>query len=122
MIKHTTESIHKANGAKEFNITFSTDIRRYYEKVENLIRDCINEDAKINQGINSTYDYIDDHVVPYISTKEGRAGMPTALDYVCSYCERSIISNDDRYYVHCPHCGKKIDYTNHEFLREGKKP
>ena len=93
-----------------YRITFETAVKSKFECVQEACRKCI-DDMQDESRICH----------PQIECKTVK-GKVTPVDYVCSNCERSLIDNTNRFYVYCPFCGFKVDYTNHEFLREGQKP
>lgn len=93
-----------------YRITFETAVKSKFECVQEACRKCIDD---VHDESKICYP-----VLNYKSIK----GKTTPTDYVCSNCERSLLSQSNRFYVHCPFCGFKVDYSNHEFLREGLTP
>lgn len=93
-----------------YRITFETAVKSKFECVQEACRKCIDD---IHDESKICY--------PVIEYKRTRVACGR-INYVCSNCERSLIDGGRRFYVHCPFCGYKVDYSNHEFLREGLTP
>lgn len=114
-ISFNTQIENHSNGDTTYRLQLETDVKRYFTALQDLARNFVDE----SMGIRDQKITEDDMVTPVIDSSKPRKGFPSKVDYVCSWCERSIISGRNRYFVHCPYCGKKIDYSNHEFLRSG---
>lgn len=102
-----TTDVARVNGNLTYTITVKTDIKRYYEKIQNCARECIDD---------ATHSRNDCLVNPMIESKDNNR-----IDYVCSNCECSLTSGPG-YYVYCPRCGMKVDYSKHMFLKDNNKP
>lgn len=105
-ISFTTDCAMR-NGCHSYTITVKTDIKRYYERIQECARKCIDD------SVRSRNECL---VIPMIECKDNNR-----IDYVCSNCECSLISGPG-YYVYCPRCGMKVDYSNHMFLKDNNKP
>lgn len=110
-ISFKTDHQRLAGGAHKYTVTVETDIKRYFESIQQVARDCVDDSAKTHKAEQ-------DIVTPMICEKHSLSGS-SGIDYVCNWCECSLLPSASGFYVHCPRCGKKIDYSNHNFLREG---
>lgn len=100
----TTTSMH-ANGQVELEVHVNTDNNNYFKTIMDRVMYCDNDNRE-------GYGPLSNQCVPVM----GENGH-----FVCSWCESDIIPKDDTmFYPYCPHCGRRIVYTDHEFLREGK--
>ena len=111
MISFKTDHERMSNGRHKYTITVETDIKRYFESIQQVARDCVDDSTKTSSAES-------DMVTPVICEKPPVLGV-SGIDYVCSWCECSLSPTASGFYIHCPRCGKKIDYSNHNFLREG---
>lgn len=111
MISFKTDHERRASGAHKYTITVETDIKRYYEAVQAVARDCVDDSTK-------SHNHETDVVTPCIEAVDGPDFH--AIRYLCSWCECDLSPVDRGFFVHCPRCGKKIDYSTHDFMREGR--
>lgn len=110
MISFKTDHERKASGAHKYTITVETDIKRYFEAVQQVARSCVDDSTKAHKPEQ-------DIVHPCMETVYGSTS--SRVYYVCSYCDCDLTPTNRGFFVCCPRCGKRIDYSNHDFLREG---
>ena len=94
-----------------YRIDFRTQDKQKFEVVQDACRKCIDDMHDESRICHPVMDY-----------KVTKKGLTTPTDFVCSNCDRSLTDGGKRFYVYCPFCGFKVDYTGFEFLREGQKP
>lgn len=96
------------NNDFEYEITFWTQDRNQFEHIQSEVQKCLN-------------DVYDETRVCFPVQEIKKIGRlkSSKVEYICSNCDRSITPDKRGFFVHCPFCGYTIDYSNHQFLREG---
>lgn len=109
-ISFKTDHQRLSSGAHKYTITVETDIKRYFESIQQVARDCVDDSAKTHKDEQ-------DIVTPCMEDVDG-PGV-AKFYYVCSWCDCDLTPTNRGFFVCCPRCGNSIDYSNHNFLREG---
>ena len=109
-ISFKTNHERMASGAHKYVITVETDVKRYFESVQQVARDCVDDSTKAHKTEQ-------ERVTPCMEAVDGPGSHK--VYYVCSWCACDLTPTNRGFFVCCPRCGKKIDYSNHDFLREG---
>ena len=109
-ISFKTDHQRLSSGAHKYTITVETDIKRYFESIQQVARDCVDDSAKTHKDEQ-------DIVTPCIEAVDG--SDVAKVYYVYRWCDCDLTPTNRGFFVCCPRCGKRIDYSNQDFLREG---
>ena len=110
MISFKTDHEQMFGGRHNYTITVETDIKRYYESIQAVARDCVDDSTKSHIAENET-------VKPQALAVD--TPTSTGVYYVCDFCECDLSPTTRGFFIYCPRCGKRIDYSDHDFLKEG---
>ena len=112
MISFKTDHERHGSGRHTYRINVETDIKRYYDLIQDAARKCVDDSTKTAMLEDNEY------VQPCCESVDFADGS-CRIAYLCSGCECDLTPDNRGFFVHCPRCGKKIIYEKHMFLKEG---
>lgn len=105
-ISFKTDHQRTPGGLHKYTITVETDIKRYFDSIQQLARECVDDSTQAQS------------IVTPVMNVTNNCGTSSRIHYACSWCECDITPTNRGFFVYCPRCGKKIDYSAHNFLKE----
>lgn len=113
MSTHITSDIQIKDGQSLYTINVSTDNIDSFKVIQEVAH-------RVAQDKNTKTDSEDKNITfPYVDI-EHELSRGKRIIYRCCHCDCNLTDRDDVFYVHCPRCGYKIDYSHHDELRRNK--
>ena len=114
MVNLITKTKIGENGSTIFSIEMDSTYPDLQAAMINAYNKWVRDNiSRLNMEIDTT-------CTPEVEYDTLRKNASTPIRYVCNKCGCRLDDAGDEFYVHCPRCGRKIDYSNHIFLKENK--
>lgn len=116
MTTFNTQIVHIRGSGSEYKIQFASDNIAHFKAVQEVARRCVDQEAALDVHAPERVCSV------YIDTDTIAKGRRCITRYLCTNCDCNLTDRTDVFYVHCPRCGYRIDYSMFDDLKIGKSP